>query len=119
MEVRDAPRLLDKVEVLALEVLDHRQQAGLLHVHVEDEAGHAREPRQPGRTEAALARDELVAAVVQPHADGREHAVLLYALRKRGEALSVEDPARLVRVRVYFVYRYLYDSPASDAGPGQ
>src|SRR5699024_10214100 len=69
-EVGDAARGLNEVEVLTLEVFDHGQQTGLLHVYVQDDAGDARKSRELGGAQPPFSGHELVAPVVQPHGDG-------------------------------------------------
>jgi hypothetical protein len=56
-----ALRLFERVEVLALDVLDQRHHRGGFVGHLLDEHRHLVQPGQPGGAEAALAGDDLVA----------------------------------------------------------
>ena len=93
--------LLDRVEVLADHVLDqrHLQPLGLLGV-----ADHRRHLLQAGLLRgapAALAGDQLVAAVVQGADEERlDDAAALDRGGKAGQRVRVELGARLVRVRL-------------------
>ena len=89
---------LDRVEILALEVLDEGEleliAIGELAHESRDaiEAGGLRRPKPP------LTGDELVAVDRLGHEDRLEHAVLRDARRERREAVRIEPLARLMRV---------------------
>ena len=74
--VAEGDGLLDRVQVLALEVLDHRQLGDPLVVEVEDPGGDLVELGLDAGTEPALAGDELVAVVDLADDDRLEHPVL-------------------------------------------
>ena len=99
-ELAIGERLLDRVEVRALEVLDERD---LELVAVGELADDGRDPleagRDRGRADAALAGDELVAVERLGDEDRLEHAVLADARGELVEARLVDASARLVRVR--------------------
>ena len=116
-EVRHAPRLLEEVQVLPLQVFHHRKQARLLHIHVQHDAGHLPEPGEARRAKPPLARHQLVAPEVQPHGQRRNHAVLRYARRELRERGLVKFPPRLVRVGIYLVDRQLNYPGAAQPGP--
>ncbi len=92
-------RLLQRSEILAVEVLHQRP---LDRGQVVGGADDRRDERQPGsarRSPAALAGNELIAAVVQrADEDGLEHADLADRGGQLGERLLVEVHPRLVRV---------------------
>ena len=96
-----ALRFLERVQVLALDVLDqrHRQRRrvrNLLDEHRDfGEAGHLR------RAKAALARDDLVAiGSDRAHEDRLHHALGADRVREFGERLRVHARARLVLARL-------------------
>ena len=89
----------ERVQLLALDVLDdrlleHRRVVGGAH-----DRGDRLEPDPARRAPAALARDQLEAVAAGAHEDRLEHADLADRLRQRGERLLVEVLARLLRVR--------------------
>ena len=93
-------RLLERVELLALEVLDDRLLEHRGVVGDPDDRGDRLEPDAPRRAPAALARDQLVAVAARPRDQHRlEHADLADRVGERGERLLVEVLARLLRVR--------------------
>ena len=90
---------LERVQLLALDVLDDRVLEHRGVVGDPDDGGKRLQPDPAGRAPAALARDELVAVVPLAHEHGLEHADLADRLGQRGERLLVEVLARLLRVR--------------------
>ena len=78
-------RLLDRVEVRALDVLDERDLELVAVRELADERGDVVEARQAGGPHAALAGDELVAVERLGDEHRLEHAVLADA---RGELLE-------------------------------
>ncbi len=101
--VAEGGRLFERVEVLALEVLDHRQLADPLVVEVHDAGGDLVELGLDAGAEPALAGDELVAVVDRPDEDRLDHAVLAERVGQGGDLGRVELPAGLERVRVDLV----------------
>ena len=97
-QLPDAVGLLEKVEVAALQVFHQRDQARVLHVHVQQHAGHLAQARQPRRAQPPLARHELIAPRAPPHRQRVQDAVAADALGKLGERGVVKDRARLDRV---------------------
>ncbi len=92
-------RLLERVEVLAMDVLDQGvlERGGV--VDVADDGGHRREAGPLGRPPAALAGDELVAVVAEGSDEDRlQDAELPHRRGQRGERLLVEGPPGLVGV---------------------
>ena len=92
-------RLVDRVEVRALDVLDERDLELVAVRELADERGDALEAREAGGAHAALAGDELVAVEGLGDEDRLEHAVLADARRELLERRVVDAAARLVRVR--------------------
>ena len=92
-------RLVDRVEVGALHVLDERDLELRAIGELANERGDPFEADEPGRAHAPLAGDELVAVERLGDEHGLEHAVLPDA---RGELLEdgiVDAVPGLVRVR--------------------
>src|SRR5919106_2985540 len=99
-----AARLLYRIEVRAMEVLDQGalERSGL--VGFDDHDGNLVQPRALGRTQAPLAGHQLVAPLGGPHQDRLQDADLSDG---RGEVFQlglVERPARLSAVRPYRVH---------------
>ena len=93
-------RLVDRVQVFALQVFDHRQLEDALIVEHEDPRGHFVELGLDTGPQPALTGDELVAIPDRAHQDRLQHAMLPERVGQRGDILGVELPARLVRVGV-------------------
>ena len=92
--------LLERVEVVAVEVLDQRllERGGV--VGLADERRDGLEADPPGRPPAALARDQLVLVVAdRAHQHRLEHADLADRVGERAERLLVEVVPRLEPVR--------------------
>ena len=104
--------LLDRVEPLALDVLDQRE---LHHLAVADLADHGRDAGEAGRPrgpQAALAGDELVAVVSRPAHDHRlEHTGRLDRCSQLRDRRLVEPGTRLEGVR-----RDVFDRQLAHAG---
>ena len=82
--------LFDRVEVLALNVLDDRQLGHLPVGHFANLHRHAFPARHLGGAQAALAGDELVAALERPHDDRLQEAVRANAVAQVGDLGFVE-----------------------------
>ena len=89
-----------RVQILALEVLDHRQLADALVVEVEDPRGDLVELGLDAGAEPAFAGDQLVAVADCADENRLEHAVLAERVGQGGDLGRVELAARLERVRV-------------------
>ena len=73
----EAFRLLDGVQVLPLEVLDHGQLHGLLVVGLDDDRRDLVQSGHPGGPPAAFPGDDLIVPASQlTHRQGLDHAVL-------------------------------------------
>ena len=92
----EAMRRLDRIEVLALQVLDERQLEPLLVVEVADDRRDAVQTGRRRRADAPLAGDELVAVEGLRHEDRLEDAVLADAGDERGHLGIAEIAARLL-----------------------
>jgi hypothetical protein len=105
-------RLLDRVEVGALQILDQRALERLAGVDV---LHHHRDLHHPGalrRPPPPLAGDEQVAAAVpRPHHQRHDHAVRLDRRRQLVELGLAEVPPRLLRARVDVLDRRLEVGP--------
>ena len=94
-------RLLDRVEVLADHVLDQRHLQPLGQLGVADDRRHLLQAGLLRGAPAALAGDQLVAAVGQGADEQRlDDAAALDRGGEAGQRLGVEAGARLVRVRL-------------------
>jgi len=100
----ESTRLVDRVEVLALEVLDHSQLENALVVEDEDPGGHFVKLSFDAGAQPAFAGDELVSLARRPDQDRLKHAVLSQRVSQRGDFLGVEPPAWLERVRVNLIH---------------
>ena len=98
--VAEGRGLVDGVEVLALEVLDHRQLEDPLVVEVEHPGGDLVELGLDAGAEPALAGDELVAQPDGADEDRLEHPVLAERVGQRRDLGGVELAAGLERVGV-------------------
>jgi hypothetical protein len=93
----DALRLLERIEVLALDVLDQRHRRGGLVGHVLHEHRHFVEAGNACGTHAALAGDDLEAlGPDRSHEHRLHHALRLDALGQLVERAFVHARARLV-----------------------
>ena len=91
--------LLQRVEVLALQILDERQLRRLAVVRLDDDGGNLGQAREPRGAPAALARDDLIIAGAEPpHGQRLQDAVLADRVRQLVERRVVEALARLVGV---------------------
>ncbi len=104
-------RLLEHVEVRAVDVLDQRVLERRRVVGVADQRGDVLQPDPPRRPPAALAGDQLVAVVGLAHEHRLEDPDLADRLRQRSELLLVEVLPRLVRVRPDRRDRELFEPP--------
>ena len=91
-------RRLDRVEILALQVLDQRELELCLLVELADDGRDAIEAGRGRGPESALPGDEAVAIDRLGHEDRLEDAVLEDARGQRREVRLVEVPSWLVRV---------------------
>ncbi len=90
---------LDRVEVLAVDVLDEgfSEQVGVIGIPQDD--GHGDQPRQLGGAEPPLPRDDLVALSRASHDDRLEDPDLADRSCQLVQGLVVESAPRLLRVR--------------------
>ena len=93
-----AARLFDRVQVLALQVLDERELERLRRRRRQHAHRHPLQARQPRGPPPPLTCDDLVALAVRTHDDRLEQAHLLDRVRELRDALFVDVGARLVRV---------------------
>ena len=104
-------RLVERREVLALEVLDDGDLERRVVVDLLDHGRDRLESRHLRGAPSALAGDELVAAALDGTDEDRlQDAVLLDARRELGERRLVEGQARLVRIRLDAPDRHLADA---------
>ena len=92
--------LLERVQLLALEVLDQRLLERGVVVGLAHERGDRLEPDPPCGAPSALPRDELEAVAGRAHEHRLEQPDLADRVGERAEGLLVELVARLVRVRL-------------------
>ena len=90
---------LDRVEVLALQVLDEGELELLAVRELADDGGDPLEAGGDGGSKPSLAGDELVAVEDLGHEDRLDDPVLGDARRERGELVRHRTCAGLVRVR--------------------
>jgi hypothetical protein len=93
-------RLVQRRQVLALEVLDDRDLERRVVVDVLDQRGDRLEAGLPRRAPAPFAGDDLLRVRSErPDQDRLEDAMLADRGRKLVEGLLLEDETRLLRVR--------------------
>ncbi len=114
-ELAIAFRFLDRVEVLALDVLEQGDLERLGIGKIAHDHRHFVESRLLGRAPAPLAGDDLVAMAVRPDQDRLEHAARLDRGGELVERLLVEMAARLVEMRLDAGHRHQLD-PAARRG---
>ena len=88
----------DRVEILALEVLDQSEFELMAIGKLANQSGDAIKTGRLGRPEAPLTSDELVAVDRLSHEDRLKDAVLGDARRERGKTVGIEPLTWLVRV---------------------
>jgi hypothetical protein len=93
-------RFLDRVQVLALDILDQRDLERLFLAEVADDRRQLVQPRLLRRPPAPLAGDDLEAVAVRPHDDRLDDAPRLDRFGELGERVLVEDPPRLAGMRL-------------------
>ena len=114
-----ADGLVDRVQVVALQVLGDRHHGGRRVVHVPHHHGHELQAGLGGRALAALAADELQLAVLPPTARQRlDDAVLANGLDKVLQRLAAELRARLPRRSFDLPRRNLQHALADRRGSG-
>src|SRR5690242_13275543 len=97
-ELPIAFRFLERVQILALDILDQRQLGGRGFVELANDRGDRVQLRLLGRTPAPLAGDDHVILAVRPEQDRLEDAALADRLRQLVERGFVELHARLFGV---------------------
>src|ERR1051326_3158086 len=105
-------RFFDRVEVLALDVLDERELQGVaVGRALLDDDRYFAESRFLRRAEAALAGDQPVLVIADARNDERLHdAVLANAARQLFDRRFIKSLARLIRVRRNLLHRHLGQS---------
>src|SRR3954447_10658686 len=91
-------RLLDRVQILALDVLDQRELGGARIVNVADNRRNGMEPRPLRRPPAPLASNDLIALAVRAEQNWLKHAALGDGIGELAERLLVKLHPRLPRV---------------------
>src|SRR6185503_18578992 len=98
-EVGDQPtiglRFLDRVQILALDVLDQRDFERLLVAEFADDGGDFVQPGALRRPPASLAGDNLETVAMGTDDDRLDDAAGLDRGGELGQRLFLEDPARL------------------------
>jgi len=92
--------LLERVQILALQVLDNGQFGHLAVVGLDNQDRHFGPSGFRGRTESALAGNELIAIVELSHHHWLEQSMCLDALGQGLHIGLVEGLTRLVRIAV-------------------
>src|SRR5207248_11196275 len=102
----DALRLLERIQILALDVLDQREGQRRLIGHDADERGNLGEPRALGREPAPLASDNFIPAGVDgTHEDRLHYALVTNRIRELDERLLIHPRTRLIATRADLVER--------------
>ena len=91
-------RFLDRVQILALDILDQGDFERLLVAELADDGGDFVQPRLLRRAPAPLAGDDLEAMAVRTDDDRLDDASRLDRLGELGQRFLVEDAARLARM---------------------
>ena len=98
-------RLLQRIKVLALEVLDQCKDSRLLVRDFSGNHRHLGQPRQLGGAPAALTRDDLHGSTGATNQNRLEHTALADGLAELREVTGVNAGSRLVGVGHQFVQR--------------
>src|SRR5690349_14152523 len=93
-------RLLDRVEIFALDVLDQRKLGSGRIVNVADERRNLVQARPLGSAPSTLAGDDLEPVVRGPHEDWLKNTALRDRIREFVDRLLVELHAGLNRARL-------------------
>ena len=93
-------RLLDRVEILALDILEQGDFERLGVAEIADDRRNFVQARLLRRAPAALAGDDLEAMAVRTHDDRLDHAARGDRLRQFGQRFLVEGSARLAGMRL-------------------
>src|SRR6185295_14955132 len=93
-------RLLDRIEVLALDILDQGDLERLLVAELADDGGDLVQPRALRRAPAPLAGDDLEAVAVRANDDRLDDAARLDGGGELDQGLLLEDAARLAGMRL-------------------
>ena len=88
----------DRVQVLALDILDQRNFERFTVVKITDNRRNVMNLRLLRRTPASFARNNLITAVKRPHDNRLDHAVTLDALCKLDQPIFGKIAARLGRI---------------------
>ncbi len=91
---------VDRVEILALEVLHHRELENPLIIEIQDPGRNLMKLSLDTRSKTSLARYELIALARGPDQDRLQHPVLTQRVSQRCDFLGVEIPARLKRIGI-------------------
>ena len=102
-EALDACRLLERIQVLTLHVLDERHGECLGLIHRADDDGNLFEARHAGGAEAALAGDDFVALVRRTDDDRADDALLANGVSQLLKTLFRHGAARLSAARAQLV----------------
>ena len=96
-QLAQAVRLLDRVEVGSLEVLDQSEDELFVGLHVvAHDGGNRGQARNARSTPAPLARDQLIAVDVPAHEQRLQHAMRADRVCELGQRLRVEARAHLL-----------------------
>ena len=92
--------LLDEVEVATLQIFNERDEACVLHVHVEHYARDLVEPRELCRAQPPLSRNKLIAPAAAAYGERVENTVIFYAQAQLLQRAAVKLLSGLDRVRI-------------------
>jgi hypothetical protein len=92
--------LLNRIQILALNVLDKTEFEGLLVAHLAENDGHTKQLRAQRRPPTPLARDQLVARADLPHNERLDDSAGADRLRQFLECCLWKPGSRLVRARI-------------------
>ena len=106
-ERAERERELDRVEIVALHVLDERELEAVARRDVGDDGGNRGATGGLRGAPAALADDELVAVVDGAHDDRLQHAVMADRVGEPLELGGIEAAARLLGIRADALDRQL------------
>ena len=110
-ELADALGLLDEIQVSPLDVFDQGDNPALFQIHVHNDAGYLREPRQPRGPQPPLPGDQLKAVSFHPHGQRLQDPVLRDGGPELVEALSRKILPGLHRPGHDFIHRHIGHTP--------
>ena len=114
---RQPLRLLDVVQIPALQILHQRHHAGLLLIHAQQNAGNFRQSCKLCRAQAALPCHQLIHSASAPHRERLQNTIRPNARRQLLQSAGIKDLPRLRRIWLELLHRQIEDPAAFQQSP--